>query len=143
GSHTGFIEEADPREHPFPRAGELDRSHWDPDREIGECLDVIEQARHRARDAFRQSRFLNEAKKNLIERGEPARGATLETEIEKVKRKFIEAELARLGTERARFWGFPNTYTYTKAIGEQIAASSGLPFTIVRPAIVESTVSFP
>ncbi|HEY0467234.1 MAG TPA: AMP-binding protein, partial [Polyangiaceae bacterium] len=45
--------------------------------------------------------------------------------------------------ERAQFWGFPNTYTYTKAIGEQIAASSGLPFTIVRPAVVESTSHFP
>ncbi|HEY1532591.1 MAG TPA: AMP-binding protein, partial [Polyangiaceae bacterium] len=44
---------------------------------------------------------------------------------------------------RAQFWGFPNTYTYTKAIGEQIAASSGLPFTIVRPAVVESTSHFP
>src|SRR5690606_7970814 len=55
GSHTGPIEEVDPREFPFPRADELERSHWDPDREIAECLDVIEQARHRASDAFRQS----------------------------------------------------------------------------------------
>jgi long-chain acyl-CoA synthetase len=143
GTQTGHVPEIDPREFPFPRAHELDRSHWDPDREIAECLDVIEQARHRASDAFRQSRFLDEAKKNLIERNEPGRGTVLEAEVRRVKRKFVEARLAEMGMERAQFWGFPNTYTYTKAIGEQIAASSGLPFTIVRPAVVESTSHFP
>ena len=143
GSRTGFVEEDDPRDLPFPRVGELERSHWDPDREISECLDVIEQARHRASDAFRQSRFLDEAKRNLRERGEPARGQVLEAEVERVKRKFVEAGLAEMGMERAQFWGFPNTYTYTKAIGEQIAASAGLDFAIVRPAVVESTLSFP
>ena len=143
GTRTGHVPEIDPREFPFPRAHELERSHWDPDREIAECLDVIEQARHRASDAFRQSRFLDEAKKNLLERNEPGRGSTLEAEVRRVKRRFIEARLAEMGMERAQFWGFPNTYTYTKAIGEQIAASSGLPFTIVRPAVVESTSHFP
>jgi long-chain acyl-CoA synthetase len=143
GCRTGFIEEQDPREHPFPRAGELDHVHWEPDREITECLRVIEQARQRADDAFRQSGFVDEAKRLLRERNEPTRGAALDTEIERVKRRFVEAQLAELGTERAAFWGFPNTYTYTKGIGEQIAANSGLPFTIVRPAIVESSVEFP
>ncbi|HMJ13276.1 MAG TPA: AMP-binding protein [Polyangiaceae bacterium] len=143
GSRTGFIEESDPHEYPFPRVGDLERSHWDPDREISECLDVVEQARHRASDAFRQSHFLDEAKRNLQSRDAPARGKALEDEIEKVKRKFVEERLAEMGMERANFWGFPNTYTYTKGIGEQIVASSGLPYTIVRPAIVESTLSFP
>ncbi|HEY5376723.1 MAG TPA: AMP-binding protein [Polyangiaceae bacterium] len=143
GSQTGHVPEIDPREFPFPRAHELERSHWDPDREIAECLDVIEQARHRASDAFRQSRFLDEAKKNLLERNEPGRGTVLDAEVKRVKRKFVEARLAEMGMERAQFWGFPNTYTYTKAIGEQIAARSGLPFTIVRPAVVESTSHFP
>lgn len=143
GSHTGPIEEVDPREFPFPRADELERSHWDPDREIAECLDVIEQARHRASDAFRQSRFLDEAKHNLKEKGEPARGAVLEAEVARVKRKFVEAQLSDMGMERAKFWGFPNTYTYTKSIGEQIIVASGLPHTIVRPSVVESTVEFP
>ena len=143
GNQTGHVPEIDPREFPFPRAHELDRSHWDPDREIAECLDVIEQARHRASDAFRQSRFLDEAKKNLLDRNEPSRGPVLEAEVRRVKRKFVEARLAEMGMERAQFWGFPNTYTYTKAIGEQIAAASGLPFTIVRPAVVESTSHFP
>lgn len=143
GSRTGPIEELDPREIPFPRAGELEVSDWDPDREIAECLDVIEQARHRAGDAFRQSRFLDEAKSNLREKDEPASGPVLEEELARVKRRFVERQLADLGVERAKYWGWPNTYTYTKSIGEQIIAKSGLPFTIVRPAIVESTNEYP
>jgi long-chain acyl-CoA synthetase len=143
GSRTGHVTEASPLEFPFPRADELERTHWDPDREIAECLDVIEQARHRGSDAFRQSYFLDEAKKSLAERGEPGSGRVLDAEVGKVRRKFIEARLAETGMERAQFWGFPNTYTYTKAIGEQIVARSGLPFTIVRPAIVESSLSYP
>jgi long-chain acyl-CoA synthetase len=143
GSRTGHVHESSPLEFPFPRADELERTHWDPDREIAECLDVIEQARHRGSDAFRQSRFLDEAKKQLAERGEPARGRVLEAEVAKVRRRFVEARLAETGMERAQFWGFPNTYTYTKAIGEQIVARSGLAFTIVRPAIVESSLRYP
>src|SRR5690606_6200719 len=108
-----------------------------PDREIAECLDIIEQAKHRANDAFRESHFLDQAKRNLIEAGEPAKGKVLEAEIARVRRKFVEQQLAAFGQERAKFWGWPNTYTYTKSIGEQIVAKSKLPFTIVRPAIVE------
>jgi long-chain acyl-CoA synthetase len=59
GDRTGNVEEVDPREHPFPRADELERAHWDPDREIEESLDVIKQARQRADDAFRQSHFFD------------------------------------------------------------------------------------
>jgi long-chain acyl-CoA synthetase len=143
GYRDGIIDEASPLEHPFPRAGKLERAHWDPDREIDECLDIIRQARHRAGDAFRQSHFLDQAKSNLLSRGEPVRGKVLEDEIARVRRKFVEAELAKLGQERAQFWGWPNTYTYTKSIGEQIAARSGLRFAIVRPAIIESCVEFP
>ncbi len=143
GNRTGNVEEVDPREHPFPRADELEQEHWDPDREIAESLDVIKQARQRADDAFRQSHFLDQAKKNLRSRKEPTRGGTLDAEFQRVKRRFVEDQLSDMGMERANFWGFPNTYTYTKSIGEQIVASSGLRFTIARPAIIESTVGFP
>lgn len=155
GYREGLIEEVDPREVPFPRAqGEtwfgagtekrtLDRSHWDPQREIDECLDLIKQARHRGGDAFRQSAFLDEAKANLQSRQEPCRGKALEDELAKVKRRFIENQLVDAGTERAHFWGWSNIYTYTKSIGEQVLAASGMPFTIVRPAVIESSTIYP
>ncbi|MCO4770190.1 MAG: AMP-binding protein [Deltaproteobacteria bacterium] len=143
GNRTGWIGEVDPREHPFPRAGHLEGSHWSPEQEIRECVDLVEHVRHRASDAFRQSAFLDSAKQSLRERGEPELGGPLDRELAKVRRKYEEKELARAGTERANHWGWPNTYTYTKSIGEQILANSGLTWCIARPAVIESSVSFP
>jgi len=161
GYRTGEISEADPRDVPFPRAEgapgarlaakpegipvdrKLERSHWDPRNEIDECLDVIEHTRHRCEDQFRQSLFLDEAKNNLKRRGEPCRGRVLEEELANVKRRFIRDRLIEAGQERALYWGWPNIYTYTKSIGEQVLAASGVPYTIVRPAVVESATSYP
>ncbi len=48
------------------------------------------------------------------------------------------------GMQRAEHWGWMNTYTYTKSMGEQlIAATADLTYAIVRPAIVESSLRFP
>ncbi len=143
GTRKGPIVEDDPRAHPFPRADELGADVWDPDREIAECLDLIAQATHRCDDAFRQSEFGQQARKNLVARGEPVHGEAWERELARVRRKFVAGRLVEAGLDRATHWGWPNIYTYTKAIGEQVIAGSGLPFTITRPACCESCVAFP
>ncbi len=52
--------------------------------------------------------------------------------------------LAELGRVRAARWGWVNTYTYTKSLGEQVlAAQQQVPYSIVRPAIVESALRYP
>jgi long-chain acyl-CoA synthetase len=143
GDRTGEVKEGDPRAFPFPRAHDLDRTHWDPEREIAECVDLVDNVRHRSDDAFRQSDFLSQAKQNLLAKNEPSRGRALAAEVKRVKRRFEEQQLVDWGTERAKFWGWHNIYTYTKAIGEQILASSGVPFAICRPAVIESAVAYP
>jgi len=47
----------------------------------------------------------------------------------------------RVGLRRAQHLGWPNTYTFTKSLGESILARHGrdLPIAIVRPSIVESS----
>jgi long-chain acyl-CoA synthetase len=58
--------------------------------------------------------------------------------------KETKQKLADLGYQRARQWGWVNTYTYTKSLGEQlIALEPNLRWTIVRPAIVEAALEFP
>ncbi|WP_394823787.1 AMP-binding protein [Pendulispora albinea] len=143
GRRRGLIKEVDPRTYPFPRATELGAELWDPDREIEECLELIAQAKHRCEDAFRQSEFAEQARKNLQKRGEPSEGPAFADELSRVKRKFISDLLVEAGNDRASHWGWPNIYTYTKSIGEQVIARSGLPFTIGRPACCETTVKFP
>lgn len=144
GNRKGIILEETPGEKwPFPRAAELGAELWDPEREIRDCLDLVAQARSRCEDGFRQSVFLEQAQKNLIARGEPTEGAPLEAELKSVKRRFVSERLVEAGLERATHWGWPNIYTYTKSIGEQIIARSGIPYTIARPACCESTIEFP
>lgn len=56
----------------------------------------------------------------------------------------LTRRLITLGRQRADRWGWVNTYTYAKSLGEQVlAAETGLPWTIVRPAIIESAIEFP
>ncbi|HLK35118.1 MAG TPA: AMP-binding protein [Polyangiaceae bacterium] len=143
GSRAGPILEEHPCVHPFPRADELGADLWDPDREIAECLDLVAQATHRCDDAFRQSEFAERARQNLERRGEPAHGEPYSAELGRVRRKFIADRLVEAGLDRATHWGWPNIYTYTKAIGEQVIARSGLPFTLARPASCESSLEFP
>jgi long-chain acyl-CoA synthetase len=143
GYRKGQIDEVDPLRTPFPKEGELEAVHWSPAREIEECLDLVAQARHRTDDAFRQSAFLDTAKRNLNAKGEPARGKVLDDELARVRRKFTRERLIEAGVERATYWGWTNIYTYTKSIGEQILAASGLEYTIVRPSVIESSLAFP
>ena len=56
----------------------------------------------------------------------------------------VRERLREGGMQRAEQWGWTNTYTYTKSMGEQlIAATRGLSYAIIRPAIVESALRFP
>jgi len=143
GSRKGPILEEDPRAVPFPRADAIGAELWDPDREIAECLDLVAQAKHRSEDAFRQHEFDERARAHLLARGEPTRGRPYDLELARVKRSFVRDRITEAGLDRAAHWGFPNIYTYTKAIGEQVIAASGLPFTIARPAACESSIAYP
>lgn len=144
GNREGLIVEETPgANYPFPRADELGRDLWNPEREIADCLDLVAQAKSRCEDAFRQSEFLERATKNLVRRGEPTTGTPLDEELKSVKRKYVSDRLVEAGLERATHWGWPNIYTYTKSIGEQIIARSGIRYTIARPACCESTIRFP
>ena len=143
GRRPGPIVELDPCAVPFPRSFELPTDTWDAEREIAECGELVEQVKKRAEDAFRQSEFEEDAARVLRARGEPATGRALVAEKSKAQRKFVSEALVEAGVERATHWGWPNIYTYTKSLGEQIIARSGVPFAIVRPACCESTVSYP
>jgi len=59
--------------------------------------------------------------------------------------RWVRNRLVRVGMKRAMHLGWPNTYTFTKSLGESILAQQGsdLPITIVRPSIVESSERTP
>ncbi|MCS6901449.1 MAG: AMP-binding protein [Myxococcales bacterium] len=143
GYRNGQIDEENPLDRPFPKMSELEAVHWSPEREIDECLDIVNQVRHRANDAYRQSYFLDQARRKLQEKGEPTHGKALAEELDRVRRRFEEERLVEAGKERASHWGWTNIYTYTKSIGEQILVASGLRCTLIRPTVIESSIKFP
>ncbi len=64
--------------------------------------------------------------------------------IARERKNWIRSRLTELGIRKAQDWGWPNIYTYTKSLGEQlVAAEKDVIRTIVRPAIVESAIEFP
>lgn len=64
--------------------------------------------------------------------------------LEAVLHRTHGARATEIGLARARVLGWPNIYTFTKALGEQVvAATANCRFTIVRPAIIESAMTYP
>ncbi|XAR59675.1 Alcohol-forming fatty acyl-CoA reductase [Bertholletia excelsa] len=57
----------------------------------------------------------------------------------------ITLAMKDLGIERARKYGWPNTYVFTKALGEMLIGQSKetLPLLIIRPTIITSTYKEP
>ncbi|HEU4908699.1 MAG TPA: HAD-IB family hydrolase [Propionibacteriaceae bacterium] len=66
---------------------------------------------------------------------------TTAADTERRRMDWVEAELVKAGTERARSLGWTDVYTFTKALGERVVADvgRGVHVSIVRPAIVESS----
>ena len=65
--------------------------------------------------------------------------------LKRNRARWARNRLARIGLRRAQHLGWPNTYTFTKSLGESILARRGrdLPIAIVRPSIVESSERSP
>lgn len=59
--------------------------------------------------------------------------------------KLLEKKLVDLGIREANIYGWSDTYTFTKWLGEQLLmkALSGRSLTIVRPSIIESALKEP
>jgi len=72
-------------------------------------------------------------------------GAALENQIRKNRIRWLKTYLTEAGTRRAKELGWPNTYTLTKSLAESLIVKygAGLPIAVVRPAIVETSVTKP
>lgn len=70
---------------------------------------------------------------------------TTSEDTERRRREWVKQELVSAGTERARSLGWTDVYTFAKAMGERVVADmcTDMAVSIVRPAIVESSLRFP
>ncbi|HKW33536.1 MAG TPA: SDR family oxidoreductase [Candidatus Acidoferrum sp.] len=134
------------------RVGELLEDNYNPARDPRfDAENEIASLRERIRriEARAEGPELNKAlRRQALGRGRDETSAPAE-ELEGVLRRnrarWVRNRLTHVGVRRAQHLGWPNTYTFTKSLGESILARHGkdLPIAIVRPSIVESSERSP
>src|SRR6476469_5131983 len=145
GNRSGPIWENDPVVGYFPRKDELKGVEFSVEEEIRDCAKLADRVREEARDAMMAARFRDLARKRLNEEGRDVDDPdALGLAVARERKVWTRTRLTDLGVARAAYWGWPNIYTYTKSLGEQlVAAEPGIVRSIVRPSIVESAMSYP
>ncbi len=145
GERHGPVFEDEPVVGSYPRQEELDGAPLDVPREIRDCEQLVARARAQADDGAQVAAFRHAAIARLREEGrDPEDERTLKLAIARERKLWLSGELVRLGMERAKRWGWPNTYTFSKSLGEQlIAGTPGLRYALARPSIVESALRYP
>jgi long-chain acyl-CoA synthetase len=145
GNRSGPVWEDDQVVGYFPRKHELKGVEFSVQQEIADCAKMSERARDEAKDAMRVAQFRELARKRLNEEMRDSDDPdALGLAVARERKVWTRNRLTELGVERADFWGWPNIYTYTKSLGEQlVAAESGIVRSIVRPSIVESAKDYP
>src|SRR5271156_1012337 len=132
GSADGHRYEDDIPEDWCPNA----RKSFRLDREIRDALAAIERVQAESRDQLRHAEFHDH---------ESDEDAPRESAVEHRRKQWVEERLKEVGRKRAQTWGWPNTYSYTKSLGEQLVLANRdtLNVTVVRPAIIESAMRGP
>jgi len=147
GNRSGAVWESDEVIGYFPRRHEPEMQgvQFSVDNEIADCAKLADRVRDEARDAMMAARFRELARKRLLEEGRDVDDPdALGLAVARERKVWTRTRLTDLGVERAAYWGWPNIYTYTKSLGEQlVAVEKDIVRAIVRPSIVESAMSYP
>jgi fatty acyl-CoA reductase len=98
--------------------------------------------------AFKQGETLREAEAELDIDAELRLARDYQRQVagDDAEQKNERKAMKELGLARARKFGWPNTYVFTKALGEMTLArelAAGVPGVIVRPSIITSVQKEP
>jgi long-chain acyl-CoA synthetase len=106
------------------------------EREVSDALAAIQRVQAESRDQLRHAEFHDH---------DGDTDAPRESAVEHRRKQWVEERLKDVGRKRAQTWGWPNTYSYTKSLGEQLVLANRdtLDVTVVRPAIIESALRDP
>ena len=130
-------------EEAYPNYTPLGIPDFDAEREWRALHEVVANAEARAESPEISAALRRQAlgRRN----GEEPAGPELDNLIRKNRIRWLRNRLTRAGTRRARRLGWPNTYTLTKSLAESLIVrrGAGLPITIVRPSIVETSTDQP
>ena len=139
GARDGRVpEEVHPNYTPLPIPG------FDAERELQSLFEVVARAEARS-DSPEITVALRRQALGRRRSGEEPSGPELENLIRKNRMRWLRNRVTRAGTRRAQRFGWPNTYTLTKSLAESLLVryGAGLPISIVRPSIVETSTDQP
>jgi hypothetical protein len=118
--------------------------NFDAEREVDSLREMISRIEKRAEGPELTRALRRQA---LGRGGDPSAvpAEELDGVLKRNRVRWARNKLLRVGMRRAQHLGWPNTYTYTKSLGESILARHGqdVPIAIVRPSIVESSTRSP
>ena len=117
---------------------------FDPEKEILSLREMVRRIEERSESAELAKALRRQA---LGRTGDPSKVGAEELAgvLKRNRARWVRNRLVRAGMKRAHHLGWPNTYTFTKSLGESILTKQGrdLPIAIVRPSIVESSERTP
>lgn len=113
----------------------------DYDAEAAAALRMAEHVEARSRSSEQLTKLRKQAEALHRQAGY----LTTSEDTERRRQEWVKQELVAAGTERARSLGWTDVYTFAKAMGERVVADMGkdIRVSVVRPAIVESSLRYP
>ena len=109
--------------------------------------DLALQARGDVEAQSRRPEMLDDFMAKATKEHSRAGPMTVAEDAEQRRKDWVAKRLTRYGRSRARSLGWPDVYTFTKAMGEraveELAYEEELPLSIVRPSIIESSLLHP
>ncbi|MGH2528734.1 MAG: HAD-IB family phosphatase [Actinomycetota bacterium] len=109
--------------------------------------DLALQARRDVEAASRRPEILDALMTKAKREHGRAGPQSVSDDAEERRKQWVTKRLVQYGRARAQTLGWPDNYTFTKAMGEraveELASEHGVPLSIVRPSIIESALKHP
>jgi thioester reductase-like protein len=117
---------------------------FDAEKEIASLRETVRRVEERSESSELSKALLRQALGKGVD-ASAVETAELEGVLKRNRSRWARNRLVRIGLRRAQHLGWPNTYTFTKSLGESTLARANreLPIAIVRPSIVESSERSP
>jgi len=117
------------------------RTPFDVEHEIKDILTTAGSIHDASRSEDQQAQF----KKMAWRQNRKPSQRWLDAQIETYRKLWLKEQLIEEGMRRGQQWGWHDSYTMTKAMGEQLVVKyrDELPTAIIRPSVVESSLVDP
>src|SRR5580658_8789130 len=122
----------------------IGKRNFNLQREIREAQATCARIEAESRDQLRQAELADDDDFEASN-GDESDGIEVAPVADGRRKRWVEERLKEVGKARALSWGWPNTYSYTKSLGEQLvfAQRNNMNVTVVRPAVIESALADP